>query len=90
MKYKNMIPLLRREHDLTQKELAELLGITRPYLSEIENGKSIPGGQILSDLCSIFGKTPEFILGKPVHYSVQNIKWMQFLIYLNTLVAQKY
>jgi transcriptional regulator with XRE-family HTH domain len=32
----------RRELHLTQLELAEKLGVSRPYIAEVEAGKSIP------------------------------------------------
>jgi transcriptional regulator with XRE-family HTH domain len=33
----------RKKHELSQKALAELIGIDRSYLVQIENGKRIPG-----------------------------------------------
>ena len=33
----------RKRHELSQKDFAELIGINRSYLVQIENGKRIPG-----------------------------------------------
>jgi transcriptional regulator with XRE-family HTH domain len=38
---------MRRERQLTQVELAEILGIDRSYLSEIETGKKDPSLRVL-------------------------------------------
>lgn len=38
----NNLKLLRLERGLTQSELAEMLNITVPYLSKIENEKKLP------------------------------------------------
>lgn len=40
--------LIRIFHDLTQKELAEHLEISKSYLSEIESGKKTPSLEIIS------------------------------------------
>lgn len=70
----NLVSKLRKANKLTQEELAELIGITRPHLSNIENGKVYPGGRIVTDLSSLFGKSPEVIFfEKCVHQSEQTI-----------------
>ncbi|MDV2995421.1 MAG: hypothetical protein N4J56_005075 [Chroococcidiopsis sp. SAG 2025] len=40
--------LMRIFHDLSQKELAEKLGISKSYLSEIETGKKTPTIDLLN------------------------------------------
>ncbi|MEQ8970926.1 MAG: helix-turn-helix transcriptional regulator [Coleofasciculus sp. C1-SOL-03] len=40
--------LMRVFHDLSQKELAEKLGISKSYLSEIESGKKTPTLDLLN------------------------------------------
>lgn len=32
----------RRRHELSQKALAQIIGINRCYLNQIENGKKVP------------------------------------------------
>ena len=39
---KKALRLMRLFHDLSQKELAEKLGIAKSYISEIESGKKPP------------------------------------------------
>ena len=46
---------LRRDRCWTQVDLAELLGIDRSYLSEIETGKKDPSLTILKTMADGFG-----------------------------------
>ena len=45
---------LRRKHSWTQVELAEMLGIDRGYLSEIETGKKDPSLRVLKTIADGF------------------------------------
>lgn len=47
----------RSERQLTQPELAETLGIEQSYLSKLENGKSLPSGDVLNRILDVFGLT---------------------------------
>lgn len=44
---RNRIAETRKAQGITQGELAKKTNITRPYLSDIENGKYSPGGVLL-------------------------------------------
>ncbi|MBN3899416.1 MAG: helix-turn-helix transcriptional regulator [Nostoc sp.] len=46
--------LIRVFYDLTQKELAEKLGISKSYLSEIESGKKTPTLELLNRYSEFF------------------------------------
>ncbi|WP_373529975.1 helix-turn-helix transcriptional regulator [Nostoc sp.] len=46
--------LMRVFYDLTQKELAEKLGISKSYLSEIESGKKTPTLELLNRYSEFF------------------------------------
>lgn len=52
----NNIQNLRRQKLMSQKELAKKVGISRSYLSEVENSKSVPNA-ILSILIAKALKT---------------------------------
>ena len=43
----NKIAEYRKNKEITQQELADAVGITRPYLSDIENCKYEPGGSLI-------------------------------------------
>lgn len=46
--------LIRVFHDLSQKELAEKLEISKSYISELESGKKIPRLEILNKYSDFF------------------------------------
>ena len=54
VKLGNRVRNLRREHKWTQVELADMLGIDRSYLSEIETGKKDPSLSILKTIADGF------------------------------------
>jgi transcriptional regulator with XRE-family HTH domain len=45
---------IRKQRQLTQKEVAEKTGISQAFISEIENDKKVPGGDILKSLLQFF------------------------------------
>ncbi len=45
--YRTLIKQKRTEKKLTQKEVSKLIGISRSYFSDIENGRSVPSGRVL-------------------------------------------
>jgi transcriptional regulator with XRE-family HTH domain len=54
--------LLRVFNDLKSYELADKLGISNSYLSEIEKGKKEPTLEIINKYAEIFGTEPSTIL----------------------------
>jgi transcriptional regulator with XRE-family HTH domain len=48
------LKLIRTFHQLSQVELAKLLGISNSYLSEIESGGKAPGLDLLNQYAVIF------------------------------------
>lgn len=46
---------LRKKKGYTQIQLAELLGITRQYLGDIENGKYIPSWEVMFLIADTLG-----------------------------------
>lgn len=54
--------LMRVFHDLSQKDLAEKLGISKSYLSEIESGKKTLTLDLLNRYSGIFDIPPSSIM----------------------------
>ena len=52
----------RRELGLKQNELSDMLGISNNYLSNIENGHSIPSLEVFSEICLKLNITPDLLL----------------------------
>lgn len=58
------IKLLRTEKDVTQKELADFLGLTPKMISFYEKGERFPPHDIISKLSDYFNVTTDYLLGK--------------------------
>jgi putative transcriptional regulator len=57
----NRVRALRQEQGWSQVEMAEMLGIDRSYLSEIETGKKDPSLRVFKNHCRWFQAEPESI-----------------------------
>ncbi|MBZ8120544.1 MULTISPECIES: helix-turn-helix transcriptional regulator [Bacillus cereus group] len=57
----NKIPNLRKEKGITQEDLALKVGITRAYLSNLENGKYKPSLDVALRIAKILESTVEKI-----------------------------
>ncbi len=55
IKIGNFISFLRKEQNLTQRELAERLGVTDRAVSKWENGRGLPDLSLLVPLCEALG-----------------------------------
>ena len=58
---KNRIKLLRVERDLSQAQLADVLGIARQTVGALEGGKYAPSLPLAFKIAKLFGKTVEEI-----------------------------
>lgn len=54
MDFGKKVQMLRKNHNISQENLAVLLKINRNYLSRIETGKSEPTLSIIRDIASLF------------------------------------
>lgn len=50
-----MLKMLRREHELTQMQLAEQLGVTHQHISDVERGRAFPSLQLLIKWANTIG-----------------------------------
>ena len=70
MMYYERLRQLRDDSDLTQKEIAEVIGTSQSYYSKQELGKKpIPIEQLIK-LCEFFQVSADYILGLP-----KGLKW---------------
>ena len=59
MAFKDKLKQLREAHDMTQSELAKLIGVTGRTLQNYEMGRSYPKNQaVVMKLCSVLGCDP--------------------------------
>lgn len=58
----------REKRNLSQREIADLLGIAQPYYWKWETGKSFPNAKQILLLCEVLNCTPNDLFGfKGVH-----------------------
>lgn len=57
----NKIAELRKEKLISQEKLAEQVGLSRTYISEIENNKKQPNVKLAIKIAKVLGKSVESI-----------------------------
>lgn len=60
----NILKKLRKEKQLTQKELAEKINVTHVSISGYESGKRNPDTETLQVLANYFGTSVDYLLGR--------------------------
>ena len=63
------IATVRREMNLSQKDLAAKINISNNHLSNIETGKSAPGFATYLDICTIINSDVTYIIGGDIYSS---------------------
>lgn len=63
MAYYRHIRDLREDHDMTQRQLAELLQISQPQYNRYEQGHRDIPADLLLQLASIFDTSTDYLLG---------------------------
>lgn len=79
---KNRIVQLRKGRGWTQDEFAEKMGISKNYVSLIENGKKIPSNRLVSDICREFNASKDWLLtgdGEPTIKRTRNQEIASFM-----------
>lgn len=61
----NAIRHYRKNSNMTQKELAEVLGVDKSTVTKWEVGSSLPRTQLLTKIASLFGCTIDELLKDP-------------------------
>lgn len=59
MGFKTRMYEFRKEMNLQQSELAEMVGVRRETIGKLENGKYNPSLKLALDIAKVFGKTVE-------------------------------
>lgn len=58
----NNLKALRANKSITQSQLAELIGVDKSFVSNIENGKTNPTLSTITSLAKVLGVTPAELL----------------------------
>ena len=62
-KFSQIIKELRKKNNLTQQQLADIVGITATGVSYWESGNATPNTETLNKLSNYFGVTVNYLLG---------------------------
>lgn len=62
--FKERLRTLRKEHGMTQQELAKRVQLGKQAISQYERGVREPDYEVLSYLCDIFNVSTDYLLGK--------------------------
>ncbi len=54
--FKNRLKVARAEKDLSQDELARLVGVTRQTIGAVETGQYCPSARLALSICHALGK----------------------------------
>lgn len=63
MKYLERMNALRQDHDLSQKQVAEILGVAQTTYSQYELGKRQIPIDTLIKLCKFYNVSSDYVLG---------------------------
>lgn len=63
VEFGNRLKKLRKQHNLTQKQLASLIGVKNSIISFYELGDRIPSPQIVVSLALVFHVSTDYLLG---------------------------
>lgn len=84
--FANTIYNSRKERNITQKELADLIGVSDRTISKWENGSTVPDLETIKKLCNELGISPDSIVKSEKNYKdrLQDFKRMvgKFLNYI--------
>lgn len=61
---------LRLKKNLTQQQLAELLGVTKSVISAYENGTRYPAYDVLVKIARIFKVSTDYLLGVEMKHEI--------------------
>lgn len=76
-KFHEKLKILRKKRGLTQKEFAEMLGISQKSYSHWETGKNEPNYENLSMLACIFNVSIDYLLGDYLEISKERYLKLQ-------------
>ncbi len=63
MNFNNRLRNEREDHDLTQAQLGEALGMPQRKISRLERGDTEPTTQEIITICKFFNKSSDYFLG---------------------------
>ena len=87
MKFKDKLPKLRKNNNITQEQLADMLGVSRQAVSKWESGLSIPDMEKIIEMCKIFNCQIEELLDDGVTSNHTTLKAQTFKEYTDSILT---
>lgn len=66
----NTLKTLRIQHNMTQSQLSQKLGLTKSVISAYENGLRMPSYDVLIAIAKLFKVTTDYLLGIENKYEI--------------------
>lgn len=88
IKIGGFISEIRKEHNMTQRELAEKLGITDRAISKWENGRGLPDVSLMKPLCETLGITVTELLNGERTSEIESVNTVEETV-LDVLVDRE-
>ena len=86
MKFCDKLPKLRKANNITQEQLADMLGVSRQAVSKWESGLSIPDMEKIIEMCKIFNCQIEELLDDGVTSNTKIEKNKTLKEYTNSIL----
>lgn len=67
----NKLRDLREDRDLTQEDVAKLIGIDQRTLSNYENGRTNPDSFVIVKLADFYGVSADYLIGRETAHTTQ-------------------
>ena len=78
----------RTEHNMTQAEVAEMVGCARGYISFIEQGRGVPGRELHDALIRLFGDPADSIVdNNPMSVKMPDGTWISEDMAIDTFIG---
>lgn len=79
---------IRLAHELTQEQFADKLGLSRNFITQLENGTKQPSERTISDICRIFSINSEWLRSGEGEMKLELTKNQEIAQFLNDVMAE--
>lgn len=79
---------IRLAQELTQEQFADKLGLSRNFITQLENGTKQPSERTLSDICRIFSINSEWLHSGKGEMKIELTKNQEIAQFLNDVMAE--
>lgn len=67
------LTIIRKQHNLTMKEVSEAIGVSLSAYQKYENGTRDVSTEILSRFADLFNVTTDYLLGREINETTQTV-----------------